>query len=63
MVLGAVGANDTITFDIGLTDGDAIAGASVINFNSAVINVPEPGTALLMGLGLAGLAGAGRRKN
>ena len=24
--------------------------------------VPEPGTALLMGLGLAGLAGAGRRK-
>ena len=44
---------------------DAFAGASdnVVNNTSVAITVvPEPGTALLMGLGLAGLAAAGRRE-
>ena len=35
---------------------------AVAGFSVNVIPIPEPGTALLMGLGLAGLAGAGRRK-
>ena len=63
MVLGNVAPNEQINFVLGLTAGDAIDGASTVGFDSAVINVPEPGTALLMGLGLAGLAGAGRRRS
>lgn len=35
---------------------------AVINSSIAINVVPEPGTALLMGLGLAGLAAAGRRE-
>jgi len=46
-------------------DGEILAGGlTVTTANTAVaINVvPEPGTALLMGLGLAGLAAAGRKE-
>ncbi len=58
-----------IDFGIGATPGDAIAGpggspfTGTVNFSGAVINVPEPGTALLMGLGLFGLGVAGRRRS
>ena len=44
---------------------DAYSGASdntVTNTGVTITVVPEPGTALLMGLGLAGLAAAGRRE-
>jgi len=40
-------------------------GGSLLSFNNATYTVqvvPEPGTALLMGLGLAGLTAGGRRK-
>jgi hypothetical protein len=69
LVLGNVAADEFVNFDMGLTAGDAIAGANGLplsgptTFQGATINVPEPGTALLMGLGLAGLAGAGRRRS
>jgi len=66
IVSGASGG-DFVGFDLGTSLGDAITapgGASVATtFSGATINVPEPGTALLMGLGLAGLAGAGRRRS
>ena len=47
--------------------GDAIVGQggaflTANNADIAVALIPEPGTALLMGLGLAGLAAAGRRE-
>jgi hypothetical protein len=51
-------------------NSDTVAGAGggaflgTVNLVDAVINpVPEPGTALLMGLGLLGLGAAGRRKS
>ena len=48
---------DFVTFEMGLTAGDAIAGPSSTTFSSTVIQViPQPGTALLMGLGLIGLS-------
>jgi hypothetical protein len=63
-----------LTFQIvGAGDGVAeITGANLIGDNGAAgdsfafgsnvsVAIPEPGTALLMGLGLLGLAGAGRR--
>ena len=66
IVTGAAGS-DQVDIVIGFTTGDVITapgGAAVpTTFSGAVVNVPEPGTALLMGLGLAGLAGAGRRKS
>jgi len=43
--------------------GDAGAVGDSFAFGAGVaVAIPEPGTALLMGLGLLGLAGAGRRK-
>ncbi|MFP6656525.1 MAG: PEP-CTERM sorting domain-containing protein [Myxococcota bacterium] len=66
IVSGASGG-DLVEFLLGVTSGDAITapgGAGVATtFSGATINVPEPGTALLMGLGLLGLAGAGRRRS
>jgi hypothetical protein len=65
IVSGASGS-DQVDFGLSLTTGDVIefGGIAVATtFSGAVVNVPEPGTALLMGLGLAGLAGAGRRKS
>ena len=63
IVLGDVGGNDFVPFVMGVTSGDSILTPSTLTFDGATINVPEPGTALLMGLGLAGLAGAGRRRS
>ncbi len=64
--LTGITANDvTLTFGVGQfgnaaigTDGVELAFA---NASYTVNVVPEPGTALLMGLGLAGLAARGRR--
>ena len=57
-----------ISFGVGADAayGDAVVGdgGSFLTANNATIDInviPEPGTALLMGLGLAGLAAAGRR--
>jgi len=44
----------------GVAGGDNVTGYN--NAQIAITVIPEPGTALLMGLGLAGLATAGRRK-
>jgi hypothetical protein len=66
IVTGGTGSSQ-ILFSLGFTAGDVITapgGALVAtSFSDAVVNVPEPGTALLMGLGLAGLAAVGRRKS
>lgn len=66
IVYNVIGAGTT-TLRIGtFADyADAFSGASdnVVNNTAVTITVvPEPGTALLMGLGLAGLAAAGRRE-
>ena len=57
------GGSDFVSIAAALTSGDAIVGAGSVSFSGSVINVPEPGTALLMGLGLFGLGAAGRRKS
>lgn len=68
VIMNAVGAGTT-TVSIGTSDayGDAIVlpGGAFGTSNNATVDItviPEPGTALLMGLGLAGLAAAGRRE-
>ncbi len=66
LVFRAIGGAADLTIGALEEYGDAliIAGGARGQSNNAVlaINViPEPGTALLMGLGLAGLAAAGRR--
>ena len=58
-------AGVTLTFGTGQFGNEAIgSGGSTLTFNNASTTltiVPEPGTALLMGLGLAGLASIRRR--
>jgi hypothetical protein len=66
LVFEAAGAGDTILIIGGGSDLNGVSGGpspGVINNVELTFNVvPEPGTALLMGLGLAGLAAAGRRR-
>lgn len=50
------------TFGAYLDGYTGTADSNASNTSLAVTVIPEPGTALLMGLGLAGLAGAGRRE-
>ena len=59
-------ATVNLVFGIGQQGYDVVnAGGSLsgqwTNATAAITVVPEPGTALLMGLGLAGLAGVRRR--
>jgi hypothetical protein len=66
-ITGATG-DDQVAFLFALTPGDGIEDTSQNPINAAmsgvVINpIPEPGTALLMCLGLAGLSAAGRRQS
>jgi hypothetical protein len=65
IVNAGVDASQRLDFSMDLTQGDVV-GDSYINyptvFSNAVINVPEPSTALLFGLGLVGIA-TGRRSS
>jgi hypothetical protein len=66
VVAEGLAIGDFVTFEMGMTAGDAIAGPAgsiSTTFSSTVIQViPQPGTALLIGLGLIGL-GARQRAN
>lgn len=62
-------AAEDITLSFGTNiDMGAVAvgnGGAILPFNNASVNltvIPEPGTALLMGIGLAGLAASNRRR-
>ena len=61
IVFNVVGLGVT---DIVHVDDASVVGGSGLSFDGGPLTVvvPEPGTALLMGLGLAGLAAAGRRE-
>ncbi len=60
--------SEVVDLTIALTAGDALATvgglplAGAIDFQSAVIHVPEPGTMLLVGLGLLGLGALRQRR-
>ena len=62
----ALGGSSVISIGTGYNgDGEILAGGVTDVSQNVVLNVtvvPEPGTALLMGLGLAGLAAAGRKE-
>jgi hypothetical protein len=59
-VLGPAAATDiAIRIRFSLSPGDSASGTSVFNIEA----VPEPVTAVLIGLGLAGLAAAGQRRS
>ena len=55
-----VSVGDSVTFRYDLEQGE-ILGSTPSMVWSAIPVIPEPGTALLFGLGLAGLAASGRR--
>ncbi|MEM9178003.1 MAG: PEP-CTERM sorting domain-containing protein [Myxococcota bacterium] len=55
-----VGVGDTVTFRYDVASSPAGRGTPQLMANATNV-IPEPGTALLMGLGLAGLTIAGRR--
>lgn len=55
------GVNDSVTFRYDVSSAPGTRGTPQLMANATTAVVPEPGTALLMGLGLAGLAAAGRR--
>lgn len=57
-----LGGYAPLEFATALTAGDAIGGnvTSPINFSGAYINVPEPGVAILLGLGLAAMSASKR---
>lgn len=63
--LTGFGSLDVFTMMVGLGNGDAatdVTGTPIeVVGDSIFFNVPEPGTALLMALGLASLSAAGRR--
>lgn len=63
-VLAGAAGKTQFNFDFVQTAGDIIGTTGTVSINNAVVNVvPEPGTALLMGFGLAGLTAVGRRRN
>lgn len=55
------GVGDSVTFRYDVATAPSAFGTPQLFTNATSLVVPEPGTALLMGLGLAGLAIAGRR--
>lgn len=56
-ISGLIAQGDDVT-----VSGASVAGSVTFGPGQTMEVVPEPGTALLMGLGLAGLTAAGRRK-
>jgi hypothetical protein len=60
-------SNGPFVVDVALAPGDTIGGAGGSTFAEPVIVngftfVPEPGTPVLLGLGLVGLRSSGRRR-
>ena len=61
LVANVVGVH-SITVGGSWSDGVDVFSLATSTFTLTVLPIPEPGTALLMGLGLAGLAAAGRKE-